>query len=82
FLRDAEAVVDDHDLRGHPEWDATASASDDTDTLFSLGAASTGPPDDVEAAAAEYRRQRAAIASARTPGALRLLAAAESAGAL
>ncbi|WP_431795688.1 bifunctional 3'-5' exonuclease/DNA polymerase [Microbacterium enclense] len=82
FLRDAEAVVDDHGLRTHAEWDATASASDDTDTLFSLGAASTGPPDDVDAAAAEYRRQRAAITSARTPGALRLLAAAESAGAL
>ena len=82
FLRDAEDVLDDHGLRAHTEWDATAAASDDTDTLFSLGAASTGPPDDAEAAAAEYRRQRGAIASARTPGALRLLAVAESAGAL
>ncbi|MFV7836732.1 hypothetical protein ACNPMO_14995, partial [Enterococcus faecium] len=38
-----------------PEWDATTSASDEIDTLFSLCAASTGPPDDVEAAAAEHR---------------------------
>lgn len=82
LLRDAASVGDDHDLRSHPEWDATAVPRDDTDVLFSLDGSTDGPPDDVEAAASEYRRQRAAIASAATPGALRLLGAAESAGAL
>ncbi len=82
LLRDAAGVGDDHDLRSHEEWDATAVPRDDADVLFSLDGSTDGPPDDVEAAASEYRRQRAAIASAATPGALRLLGAAESAGAL
>lgn len=82
LLRDAASVGDDHELRSHPEWDATAVPRDDTEVLFSLDGSTDGPPDDTEAAASEYRRQRAAISSAATPGALRLLGAAESAGAL
>ncbi len=82
ILRDAEGVVDDHGLRSHREWDAGSAAPATGDTLFDLGDASTGLPDSLDAAVAEYRRQLAAIASSSTPGALRLLCAAESAGAL
>ncbi|MEX8031720.1 bifunctional 3'-5' exonuclease/DNA polymerase [Microbacterium sp. 20-116] len=82
ILRDASAVVDDHGLRAAMTWDATASAPAAGDTLFDLGESASGVPESADAALAEYRRQGAAIASSTSPGALRLLCAAESAGAL
>nr|WP_154922699.1 bifunctional 3'-5' exonuclease/DNA polymerase [Microbacterium testaceum] len=82
ILRHARTVTDDHGLRSNTGWDADAAAPVDGDTLFDLGDAASGIPETVEAAVAEYHRQTAAIASSEAPGALRLLCAAESAGAL
>lgn len=82
ILRDAHDVVDDHGLRARREWDAGTSAPATTDTLFDLGDSPTALPDTLDAVAAEYHRQLGALASAAAPGALRLLCAAESAGAL
>ncbi|MCJ1707417.1 bifunctional 3'-5' exonuclease/DNA polymerase [Microbacterium sp. VKM Ac-2923] len=82
LLREAQAVTDDHGLRDATAWDADTAAPLSGDTLFDLGDAASGLPDTVDTAVAEYRRQRAAIASSRSPGALQLLCAAESAGAL
>lgn len=82
ILRDASAVIDDHALRAATVWDATPSTPTGGDTLFDLGESASGVPEGADAALAEYRRQRAAIASSTNPGALRLLCAAESAGAL
>ncbi|WP_372494386.1 bifunctional 3'-5' exonuclease/DNA polymerase [Microbacterium enclense] len=82
ILRHARTVTDDHGLRSSTGWDADAAAPVDGDTLFDLGDAASGIPETVEAAVAEYHRQTAAIASSEAPGALRLLCAAESAGAL
>jgi DNA polymerase-1 len=82
ILRDARAVGDDHGLRDAVEWDAATPTTVTGDTLFDLGDTATGVPETVSAALAEYRRQTHAIASSATPGALRLLCAAESAGAL
>lgn len=82
ILRHARTVTDDHGLRSSTGWDADAAAPVDGDTLFDLGDAASGIPGTVEAAVAEYHRQTAAIASSEAPGALRLLCAAESAGAL
>ena len=87
ILRDS-ALVDDENLRVAHEWDA-ASAAEARDAgapaLFDLddaSAAAHGPPDDLDAAVAEFARQRAALAASGAPGRLRLLLAAESAGAL
>ena len=87
ILRDS-ALVGDESLRAAHEWDA-ASATDATDAgtpaLFELDGASAAahrPPDDLDAAVAEFARQRAALAASSAPGRLRLLLAAESAGAL
>ncbi|MBB3158305.1 DNA polymerase-1 [Microbacterium proteolyticum] len=82
ILRQAQAVADDHGLRDATPWDADPAAPLAGDTLFDLGDSASGVPDSVDAAVAEYRRQVAAITSSDTPGALRLLCAAESAGAL
>ncbi|WP_285137310.1 bifunctional 3'-5' exonuclease/DNA polymerase [Microbacterium sp. lyk4-40-TSB-66] len=82
ILRQAQAVADDHGLRGATEWDADTAAPAGGDTLFDLGDSASGVPDTADAAVVEYRRQIAAITSSETPGALRLLCAAESAGAL
>ncbi|MFJ4038899.1 bifunctional 3'-5' exonuclease/DNA polymerase [Microbacterium sp. NPDC090007] len=82
ILRDALAVTDDHGLRAHVEWDATPSVPSSGETLFDLGETASGIPDALDAATAEYGRQLAAIRDSTTPGALRLLCAAESAGAL
>ena len=87
ILRDS-ALVDDENLRVAHEWDAasTAEARDaGVPALFDLddaSAAAHGPPDDLDAAVAEFARQRAALAASGAPGRLRLLLAAESAGAL
>ncbi|MDL9979685.1 bifunctional 3'-5' exonuclease/DNA polymerase [Microbacterium candidum] len=83
ILRDSALVEDDRGLRAAREWDAAPSVEDVSATLFDLeeiGAA--GPPDDIDAALAEFARQRAAVDASKDPGRLRLLLAAESAGAL
>ena len=82
IVRDAAAVTEDDGLRRAREWDATPAAPGGEAALFDLGEHAAGPPDDIASAMAELARQRAALARSRTPGALRLLAAAESAGAL
>lgn len=82
ILRDAAGVTDDHGLRSHREWDAGSAAPAAGDTLFDLGDTSSALPDTLDDAVEEYRRQLAAIAASTAPGALRLLCAAESAGAL
>ena len=82
ILRDASWVTDDHGLRSARAWDAAPSAARGGDTLFDVGDLASGTPDDIDAALDEHRRQRAAIAASAAPGALRLLASAESAGAL
>ncbi|KTS09567.1 bifunctional 3'-5' exonuclease/DNA polymerase [Microbacterium testaceum] len=82
LLRDAAAVTDDHGLRAARAWDAVAADTVAADTLFDLADTASGPPDTADAALEEYRRQRAATDGASRPDALRLLCAAESAGAL
>jgi len=82
ILRDAAAVRDDHGLRAATAWDAAISAPAGGDTLFELGESAYGIPESADEALAEYRRQVSAIGSSANPGALRLLCAAESAGAL
>ncbi|MFT4136736.1 bifunctional 3'-5' exonuclease/DNA polymerase [Microbacterium sp.] len=87
ILRDSALLRDDAGLRTAREWDAAPAtdAADVAPALFELddGAAiSHGPPDDLDAALSEFARQRAALAASADPGRLRLLLAAESAGAL
>ncbi|WP_238706903.1 bifunctional 3'-5' exonuclease/DNA polymerase [Microbacterium lushaniae] len=82
ILRDAVAVTEDAGLRAARGWDAPAVVPGGEAALFDLGEHAAGPPDDISSALAELTRQRQALARSRTPGALRLLAAAESAGAL
>ena len=88
ILRDSALVSDDAGVRGASEWDAAPAEHDAaavTPALFELDdapAAPPGPPDDLDAALAEFARQRAALAASAAPGRLRLLLAAESAGAL
>ncbi|MCR2811808.1 bifunctional 3'-5' exonuclease/DNA polymerase [Microbacterium sp. zg.Y1090] len=84
ILRDSVLVADPSDLRAAEGWDAAAAIpSDAAPTLFELDAASApGLPEGLDDAIAELQRQHAAVASARDPGRLRLLLAAESAGAL
>jgi DNA polymerase-1 len=86
ILRDSALVDESAEVRRAVEWDAAphVDAEDAAPTLFDLehGQRPTGPPSDVGAALAEFRRQRAAIADSSDAGRLRLLTAAESAGAL
>lgn len=83
ILRDAATVRDDAGLRAATEWDAAHPADPErTETLFDLGGEHAGPPADLDAAVAEFARQRAALDRSASAGALRLLVAAESAGAL
>ncbi|MET0782377.1 MAG: bifunctional 3'-5' exonuclease/DNA polymerase [Microbacterium sp.] len=88
ILRDSALVSADATVRSGTEWDAAPFVLDQIDAapaLFELGAATraaTGPPASVDAAVEEFARQRAAIEASADPGRLRLLSAAESAGAL
>jgi len=85
ILRDSALVDPDAPVRRVSGWDAAPHAPDDAaPALFELEGAMARPglPDGVDDAHAEFSRQRAAIAGARDPGRLRLLTAAESAGAL
>lgn len=85
ILRDAASVRDEA-VRLATAWDA-ASIEDApaTATLFDLDDAApgaSGVPEDIGETVAEFGRQRAAAAASTDPARLRLLLAAESAGAL
>ncbi|WP_194411567.1 bifunctional 3'-5' exonuclease/DNA polymerase [Microbacterium cremeum] len=86
ILRSSMLVDPGAEVRHASGWDA-APAVDSAGTapaLFTLDDASipSGPPSDADAAIAEFARQRQAIAGSTDHGRLRLLTAAESAGAL
>ncbi|WP_314502214.1 bifunctional 3'-5' exonuclease/DNA polymerase [uncultured Microbacterium sp.] len=86
ILRDSALVAGDAAVRRPSGWDVdpflaeTASAP----TLFDLGGTETtaGPPADIDECVSEFARQRAAVEESPAAGRLRLLTAAESAGAL
>ena len=86
ILRSSALVAAGADVRHASAWDAAPAVETDepAPTLFALEdvSAPSGPPSDVDAAVAEFGRQREAIARSADPGRLRLLTAAESAGAL
>lgn len=86
ILRDSALVADSAAVRRAVEWDAApyVDAEDAAPALFELDQAQrpAGPPADADAALTEFVRQRAAIADSSEAGRLRLLVAAESAGAL
>lgn len=71
-------------LRDAAPWDAAVAdpAPASAPALFDLEAAPAGVPDDVDAVLAEFTRQQRAVATAAEGSRLRLLLAAESAGAL
>ncbi|AZS36870.1 DNA polymerase I, thermostable [Microbacterium lemovicicum] len=86
-IRDAASVTDAAALRSATEWDragavAEASAAPALFELDDTFAPPAGPPDDASAVLAEFARQRDAVDGSADPGRLRLLLAAESAGAL
>jgi len=85
ILSDSAFVPFTESLRTAPEWDAaSAEGTPAADTLFEVSDAggSTGVPEGLDAALAEFARQRTALASSPQEKRLRLLLAAESAGAL
>lgn len=86
ILRSSALVDVGAEVRQASGWDAATAveAGDSAPALFTLDDASAvgGPPSDPDAALAEFARQREAIAGSAEPGRLRLLTAAESAGAL
>ncbi len=88
ILRDAASVPGAAALRAAVEWDRAAVVVEERDeapALFDLDAGSgarSGPPTDIDAVLCEFDRQRRAVAGSADPARLRLLLAAESAGAL
>ncbi|WP_439593866.1 bifunctional 3'-5' exonuclease/DNA polymerase [Microbacterium sp.] len=83
ILRTSALVDRDADVRVPSAWDAAATAMESAPTLFDFDAADGATlPDDLESAVAEFARQRDAIGTSTDPARLRLLVAAESAGAL
>ena len=89
ILRHSAFIAEPGPLREHTEWDTPFEPEEPQRdlgaTLFDLDArpsAGHGVPVGIEETAAELCRQLAAIASAEDPARLRLLLAAESAGAL
>ena len=81
ILRDSAAVPMPGPIRAATEWDAAAAAPDTTEaTLFDWSDGPAGVPHGIDAALAEFARQRSALEGAS--GGVRLLLAAESAGAL
>ena len=86
ILRHSALVASADDLRAAVEWDAApyAEAMVAEPALFELGEddAPSGPPEGLDAAVQEFARQRAATDGSSDPARLRLLIAAESAGAL
>ncbi|MCT2261615.1 bifunctional 3'-5' exonuclease/DNA polymerase [Brachybacterium muris] len=88
-LRHSQLVTDPHPIRAAERWDVPVLPPVGTEpsgaTLFDLdGGTSTrgGVPTAIDDVLEEFERQRRAIEDARDPGRLRLLVAAESAGAL
>ncbi|MBD7958596.1 bifunctional 3'-5' exonuclease/DNA polymerase [Microbacterium sp. Sa4CUA7] len=84
ILRDSADVTDATALRAATEWDAAASDTTDVaPTLFDLDTTpGSALPDALDDVLAEFHRQRTALDAAGDRGRLRLLIAAESAGAL
>lgn len=86
ILRSSALVDVDAEVRQASGWDAATSvdAGDAAPALFTLDDATAGggPPSDADDVLAELARQREAIAGSAEPRRLRLLTAAESAGAL
>ncbi len=89
ILRDSALVVDDAGLRAASAWDAPSLVEEAAGTgapaLFEwaeTGDSAAGLPTTIDDAIAEFSRQRAAVAASAESGRLRLLVAAESAGAL
>ncbi|MCP2636851.1 bifunctional 3'-5' exonuclease/DNA polymerase [Microbacterium sp. HD4P20] len=86
ILRGSALVSPDAAVRSAVGWDASPYVEPDPEApgLFDLEDAKppAGTPVDVDAALAEFASQREAIAESTDPGRLRLLTAAESAGAL
>ncbi|MFS0867504.1 bifunctional 3'-5' exonuclease/DNA polymerase [Microbacterium sp. 179-B 1A2 NHS] len=81
ILRDSASVAAASDLRAATAWDAPPSATAETAaTLFDLEGGAAGVPHDLDEALREFARQQEALAGG-APG-LRVLLAAESAGAL
>ncbi|QLD12968.1 bifunctional 3'-5' exonuclease/DNA polymerase [Microbacterium oleivorans] len=83
ILRDSILVPDRSELRSATEWDGLpADATTGRDALFDLEPPADAIPDGLDAVLAEFSRQLRAIGSSPDAGRLRLLTAAESAGAL
>lgn len=88
ILRASTMVTDAAGLRGATEWDAssgTATTGPVMPTLFDLADSDSGArtlPSGLDDTLEEFARQRTAIAQSQDPARLRLLVAAESAGAL
>ena len=87
ILRDSELVAADAPVRTSTDWDVTPFLMEPVaaPALFELGDATDAvgvPPSGLDECVAEFARQRAAIETAAEAGRLRLLIAAESAGAL
>ncbi len=83
ILRDSASVADAGALRAAEQWDAPAeSEQSGTPTLFELDDGARRAPHAIDATLEEFHRQQEALSSAAHAGRLRLLAAAESAGAL
>lgn len=88
ILRTSERVRDSGALRDAAEWnvpesEGAAAPASATDTLFDADeSAHGGLPADLASIQAEYTRQQQAVAESAEPGSVRLLLAAESAGAL
>lgn len=88
ILQRSELVRDPAPLRAAVEWEASATAPTEPTSapmLFELEdppESTRSVPRGVDAALAEFARQRAALAAAHAPARLQLLLAAESAGAI
>ncbi len=81
ILRSSELVTAPEALRAATGWDADGVVDAASDTLFDFDD-SGGVPDAVDEVVAEFARQRSAVDTSVAPVRLRLLLAAESAGAL
>ena len=86
ILRSSALVTGAAALRDAHEWDAAphVAAAEAAPALFELDASAraSGPPDHLDEVISEFDRQRDAVAASADPSRLRLLLAAESAGAL
>ena len=81
ILRSSALVADATDLRAANAWTAAAGDDHADEALFTLDDRA-GVPDDPAEVIAEFARQQAAVHASSDPDRLRLLLAAESAGAL